>query len=101
MLIGYDIDGVITEGKLPKSGDIIITGRSWEEAPETYKMLWKMGIFNVVFFNPIIKENKGLVESAVWKSEIINKLKVDFFYEDDPDQIKIMQYSTDCNIIQV
>ena len=41
--IGYDFDGVVTAGKRPKPDDIIITGRSFEEAAETYNYLHKKG----------------------------------------------------------
>ena len=54
----FDIDGVIHLGQgacgiRPGPSDIIITGRSWEEEPETLAFLRRNGIFNLVFFNPV------------------------------------------------
>ena len=60
MLKGYDIDGVITIGIIPEKGSVIITGRSIEESPETYDMLFKKGIFLPVYFNPVLFTNKTL-----------------------------------------
>ena len=54
----FDIDGVITVGLYPGPDDVIITGRSYEEAPETYAMLRSKGINNPVYFNPLPFDKK-------------------------------------------
>ena len=60
---GFDCDGVITIGLYPGPNGIIITGRSYEEMPETIKMLDKMGIRNPVYFNPLKFSEKTRVLS--------------------------------------
>lgn len=92
----FDIDGVIYINKeiggiYPGPNDIIITGRSYEEAPETYKMLESRGIFNLVFFNPLKYEDKTRQSSGIHKSTIINMFKENGFsigvhFEDDEIQ---------------
>ena len=54
----FDIDGVIMinkeiKGLRPDDGDVIITGRSFEEREETEAMLFKRGITNKVMFNDL------------------------------------------------
>lgn len=99
---GYDIDGVIYMGKdckglFPRPEDVIITGRSYEEAPETYAMLQDMGIHNqMVFFNPLPFNLKTRESSGRHKADVINRLwqkgvSVDHFYEDDPIQAEAMR----------
>ena len=83
---GYDIDGVLTIGMLPYKGDVIITGRSFEEAPETYHFLFRKGIFNAVYFNPKTFDQKTKLNSGAWKASIINLLGVEKFFEDDQIQ---------------
>ena len=55
MLNSFDIDGVIFmdkyNGVYPGKDDIIITGRSKEERPETEAMLKSKGITNQVYYN--------------------------------------------------
>ena len=53
---GFDIDGVIHLGNgvcgvRPGPNDVIITGRSYEEEPETKAFLHKHGIKNHVYKN--------------------------------------------------
>ena len=67
----YDIDGVITIGITPRPEDIIITGRSYEEAPETYKMLHERGIYNVVYFQPLKYSDISRESSGVWKGGLL------------------------------
>ncbi|MCK4686597.1 MAG: hypothetical protein KAT66_00545 [Candidatus Lokiarchaeota archaeon] len=102
MLKGYDIDGVITEGIVPESDAVIITGRSREEAPETYTMLYKRGIFNAVYFNAVSFEDKTRESSGFWKSLVINLLGVEEFYEDEKLQADIIRRNCKrCNLILV
>jgi hypothetical protein len=93
----FDIDGVIyirkgLIGVRPGPDDVIITGRSFEEEPETRQMLREAGINNPVFFNPLKFDQKTREGSGVHKANILNKLKADgndvqIHFEDDPIQI--------------
>lgn len=93
----FDIDGVIyirkgLMGVRPGPDDIIITGRSFEEEPETRQMLHEAGINNPVFFNPLKFDQKSREGSGVHKANTLNRLKDDGFniqihFEDDPIQI--------------
>ena len=61
---GFDIDGVIHLGNgicgvRPGPNDVIITGRSYEEEPETKAFLLRNGIKNKVYFNPLPFNDKG------------------------------------------
>jgi len=79
---GYDIDGVITAGIKPESEAVIITGRSYEEAPETYQMLRGLSIFNAVYFNPMSFDKKTPHNAGRWKAEMVKQLKIKEFSED-------------------
>ena len=97
----FDIDGVIyinenITGVRPGLNDFIITGRSYEEQPETIKMLKKNYIFNKVFFNPLSYDNKTRASSGYHKAKTINSLissgyKVNCHFEDDEIQAKIIK----------
>jgi len=99
----YDIDGVIfmgpgRRGVYPGQRDVIITGRSFEEEKETKAMLGERGIFNQVYFNPIIFDLKTRESSGHHKAitiKMFNKrqqlTKIDIHFEDDPIQAKIIQ----------
>ena len=88
---GYDLDGCITIGIKPERDGVIITGRSYERAPETYEYLRSKGIFNVVYFNPVEYFEQTLENSAKWKAKIIEIFKIEEFIEDDPRQAKIIK----------
>ena len=93
----FDIDGVIFINKdlggiYPGPNDAIITGRSFEEAPETYKMLQERGIFNYVFFNDLKFKDKTRRSSGQHKARTLNYLllkgvNVGVHFEDDPVQV--------------
>lgn len=101
MLINtFDIDGVINLGEFdgiyPGPHDIIITGRSFEEEPETKAMLSRKGITNKVYFNPIAFNDKSRFTSGVHKGRIILKLidegyKHGVHFEDDDVQIRAIK----------
>jgi len=97
MINTFDIDGVINfgeyDGIYPGKDDIIITGRSFEEEPETYAMLLRKGISNKVFFNPLKFENKSRITSGQFKGRIIESLisqgyQHGIHFEDDEIQIQ-------------
>lgn len=101
MLINtYDIDGVIFlgeyDGVRPGPNDIIITGRSWEEVVETYKMLTSKGIFNEVIYNSKKFDEKTRESSGEHKAETIKRLIESGYthgvhFEDDEIQIEIIK----------
>jgi hypothetical protein len=89
----FDIDGVITVGLYPGPDDVIITGRSFEEAPETYAMLRNKGINNAVFFNSLPFDVKCRKTSGFHKGLTIERLirsgvEVAIHFEDDEIQKK-------------
>ena len=89
---GFDLDGVISIGIHPGPNDVIITGRSIEESPETLLMLQEKGITNEVFFNPLPYNEKTRTSSGQHKARTLKTLKqlkipITNFFEDDPIQI--------------
>lgn len=100
-IIGYDIDGVITKGIRPERDAVIVSGRSWQEAPETYKMLHDRGIFNAVYFNPIPFEGKTLDNGAMWKAIMVDLMCIDEFYEDDVRQAQLIKLKNPETIIHL
>lgn len=94
----YDIDGVIYFGKeldglYPGPNDIIITGRSWEEADKTINMLNKRGIHNKVCFNPLSFDEKTRITSGQHKGNTIKALiesgyEHGIHFEDDEIQVE-------------
>ena len=93
---GFDIDGVIHLGNgvcgiRPGPGDVIITGRSYEEEEETLAFLRRNGIHNPVFFNQCHYDEKTRTGSGFHKAETIKLLhraglSVRYFFEDDEIQ---------------
>lgn len=94
----YDIDGVIFMGKgldglFPGKNDHIITGRSFEERPETESFLHSKGIFNTLHLNPLRYDEKTRVTSGIHKGNTIKRLEsegytVGIHWEDDPVQVE-------------
>lgn len=98
MLCGYDYDRVWNEGYQDKNG-IIITGRSYEEYPRTMAELKKDSNYSVpIYFNPLKADETNQENSGEWKSEMINKLGITDFWEDDPVQVDIIKLKTGCNV---
>ena len=97
----YDIDGVIymgraLDGLYPNPNDFIITGRSYEEADETLHMLRARGINNIVFFNPLMFDEKTRETSGQHTAQIISELieeacDIGIQFEDDEVQIAEIQ----------
>lgn len=112
-ICGFDCDGVLSIPALGKSrimpdvGDIIITGRSYEEEKETREYLNNNGIWNEIFFNPAKFEDKSRESSGHHKANILTLLKnrninVKAFFEDDEIQARIIKRSCSwVNIIMV
>ena len=100
MLNSFDIDGVIFmdkyDGVYPGKEDVIITGRSKEEEPETLAMLKSKGITNQVFFNPTPFDEKTRESSGRHKGQTLYYLeeigyRFGIHYEDDPVQAEIIR----------
>lgn len=95
----FDLDGVIYLGHwggvYPGPNDIILTGRSFEEAKETYDMLSVKGISNQVFFNQVRFNQKNRVNSGIHKGKTLLWLKsylskvaeLGVHFEDDEIQV--------------
>ncbi len=96
---GYDIDGVLIPQKVrPQKPYIIITGRKYEEWDRTIKQI---GTEAPIYMRPYGEHGDQLL-AGKWKAEMINKLGIKIFYEDDPVQIKIIQENClNVKIIQV
>ena len=102
MKIGYDCDGVITIGIVPRKDGIIITGRSYEEEIETKAYLNSLGITNEIHFNPIPFSSKTRKSSGQWKAAKIKELGITRFIEDDEIQItEILAINPDIEIVHV
>jgi hypothetical protein len=96
----FDIDGVCfinkdIKGLRPDDGDVIITGRSYEERDETEAMLAKRGITNKVMFNDLPFDEKTRESSGEHKANCIKALfsagyVVTAHFEDDEIAIAII-----------
>ena len=96
----YDCDGVVfinkdVVGVYPGPRDIIITGRSFEEKPETEAMLFERRIFNLVIYNNLKYDEKTRGSSGEHKAMTIKSLQragytVVAHYEDDEVQAKVI-----------
>lgn len=89
----FDFDGVISLGINPGPKDVIISGRSFEEASYVNKILKDRGIYNAVYFNTMFKEGRKRADSGKHKAHILSTLMsngvvIDKFFEDDEIQIK-------------
>ena len=96
----FDIDGVIYMGRyggvFPGPHDIIITGRSKEEEPETSAMLLSKGITNEIYMNPIPFNQKTRKSSGRHKGMTLFYLeemgmRFGIHFEDDPIQAEIIR----------
>jgi hypothetical protein len=100
----YDLDGVISVGITPREEDIIITGRSFEEASETYKYLHSRGIYNAVFFQPRCFDGKtrsgsGTHKATVLKELLKNDVAIDKHFEDDEIQKQAIESLVDIPVV--
>lgn len=111
-IYSWDCDGVIfinkdIRGLRPEPNDIIITGRSFEEKPETEAMLAKRCIMNRVFYNPLKYEEKTRESAGQHKARTINELKsagynVIAHWEDDEVQANVIRKECpDVHVIMV
>lgn len=109
---GFDIDGVLyfgmdRPGIRPGPDDVIISGRSWEETPETIEFMVRHGINNRIYLNPAMRADKTREGSGAHKAATLNALReagevVDLFFEDDPVQAEIIKRSAPwVNVVMV
>lgn len=97
----FDFDGVITIGLLPQVGDVVITGRGYDECHIVYRELQKklptIWYQIPVFFNSRTKSNgRTREDSGNHKLRTIYNLirddnKIDIVFEDDPIQFEILK----------
>ena len=98
----FDFDGVVSVGVYPGPDDIIITGRTIEEAAEVAEFLVPRKIFCPVYFNPIrladrtTGTDKSRTSSGNHKAAIISMLKengvpIGNVFEDDLLQLEIIK----------
>lgn len=97
----FDCDGVIfinerVGGLYPGPDDVIITGRSFEEVPETSEMLLSRGILNKVYYNRCKFDDKTRKTSGMHKAETIKRLQkrgytIMCHFEDDEIQSEIIR----------
>jgi hypothetical protein len=109
MINSWDIDGVLFlgnkfRGLTPESGDVIITGRSFQETVETLEFLRGRGINNHVHFNSKKLDDKTRKSSGEHKARTLNKLKnegmeIGIHFEDDP--IQAAEIRKDCPWVEV
>lgn len=110
----YDIDGVIkmsqesdVKGLKPEENDVIITGRSFEEASSTLRYLHRNEIYNQVFFNPKSFTEKTRESSGIHKGNMLvalynDGMEITFHFEDDLIQIeKINEILKENNISSI
>jgi len=95
----YDYDGVVSKGIKLEPEAPIITGRSFEELNRIDSKKTKG---HVIYFNPVAWGEKTLEKEIEWKAEMIKKLKIEEYYEDDCRIIvTLTEKCPKCNIIKV
>ena len=98
----FDFDGVTREGNHPSPGDVIITGRTFEEFEIVVEYLKKHHLMVPVYFNPVHLRDRGnhcdaaRQHSGMHKVKIIqllkdNEVNIGKFHEDDPIQAELIK----------
>jgi len=100
----YDFDGVTSIGVTPRIGDIIVTGRCFDECDVVFNYLKNYGLQDKipVYFNPIqyatrgqgtdfSRTKSGQHKARIVKSLIENGVSIGYFFEDDPIQAAIIK----------
>ena len=95
----YDYDGVITAGIIPEDDSPIITGRTIDEMEKVDEKTRKN---HPVYFNPISLNEKTIGKEIESKSQMINQLGVEEYFEDSPKVIVALEkLCPNCHIIKV
>ncbi len=80
--------------------DLIITGNSWEEAAGVGEDLRRTDI--PVFYNTVKSGEENLSNIVSHKADTIKKIGATKFFEDQPQQVKLLQLMCpDCKIVLV
>lgn len=96
----FDFDGVIyfgnkNPGARPAKGDVIITGRSYEEEDKTRKFCKEYGIENDIYFSQVPEHLKTREISGYHKAMTLRNLSqninIAIHFEDDPIQKEIIE----------
>jgi len=108
--IGYDFDGVITEGIIPDKEGVIITGNTADKEIELRRVLTEIGAPNIqmpIEFFPdkeLLDNNPDKIDELVggFKAQKIKEFGVLKFYEDNDKQIEIIkEQNPDVEIVKV
>lgn len=100
-MIGYDFNGVADSGRFRiYPDDVIITGNTYHIG--VLEKLKELEIKARVYFPPDNRIGNNANASAVWKCEMIRRIGVTQFYENDLTQYRIIKDSCpDCEVIKV
>lgn len=97
-MIGYDIDGVLTKGYQPSPGDVVISGRTFQEYDAAAK---RAAQICPVYIRGVGKFGDDK-HAGEFKASMIKQLGVTKFYEDSATQISIIKrVNPDCEIVHV
>jgi len=95
----YDYDGVIKAGIRPQKGAPVITSRTIDEIEKVDEETRKN---HPVYFNPISLNEKTIEREIEWKSQMINRLGIEEYFEDSPKVIVALEkLCPNCHIIKV
>ena len=102
-MTGFDFNGIVDTGKfIPSIEDVIITGNTIPMADSVLSWLKEHNIQCAVYFMPYLDGANNILIAAIWKVEMIQKLKLDKFYEDNVTQYEIIKKCcSDCEVIKV
>ena len=96
-VVGADYDGTFDylSPDDRDSVDIIITGNGYDQ----YSRLYNDGVRIPIFWNP---DKNELMEIVNHKANIINKVGVEVYYEDQPMQVTMLKaLCPKCKIIRI
>lgn len=103
MKISFDFDCTLSENKIRKLGDIIISSSiiSSSEYCDVYIVTarcekdYNKDLFSVAEGLGIPKTNIHFTEGD-WKWKTIKKLNIDIHYDDVPEECELIKLNTDC-----
>lgn len=95
---GYDIDGVLTKKIKPIPPCVIVSGRTINEWSKT---ITQIGTDYPIYLRPYGRYGDHIM-AGIWKSEMITRLGITEFYENEDRQINIIKrYCPNCKIVKV
>ena len=103
MTVGYDFNGIVDTGQfIPTPQDVIITGNTLPMATSVLDWLREHGIQCPVYFMPYLDGANNILVVVIWKVEMIQKLNLTKFYEDNASQYEIIKKCCpNCEIVKV